>query len=243
MLRWLILTLFAVASPVLAAKVTSVAMQPGVVTIATDGAVAVAHGFALGDPDRLVVDLPAVAAAPLTADGAGSVTQLRLANFSPGVVRLVVDLGAPLEIVLARAIGSGRDWSLVLTLRRVPVTVFRAQDARGRRPLPVLNNGGVAPPPTRPSDSFELPQTMFGGTGETPAKPPLAAAVPTETPVAPPASPPAVTPATRPVTASAPPAVTTPEPLPPFTPKTRAPGVRPRSGGKPLVVIDAGHGG
>jgi N-acetylmuramoyl-L-alanine amidase len=35
----------------------------------------------------------------------------------------------------------------------------------------------------------------------------------------------------------------TPEPLPPFTPKTRAPGVRPRSGGKPLVVIDAGHGG
>jgi N-acetylmuramoyl-L-alanine amidase len=118
--------------------------------------------------------------------------------------------------------------------------------------LPVLSATGSPPPPTRPSDSFELPATMFGGAkavlpkAETP-KPAIveAAKVP---PVSPPpaksvetaAITPEPTPPTEAMPATPAPAI---EPLPPFTPKTRAPGVRPRSGGKPLVVIDAGHGG
>jgi N-acetylmuramoyl-L-alanine amidase len=229
----------------LAARVTGVAITPGVVTLTSDGAIAVAHSLALSSPDRLVVDLPAVVAERLTAAGAGSVTGLRVGNFSPGVVRVVIDLAAPLEIVSARASGSGKDWSLVLTLRRVPMTAFTAQVARGRRPLPVLGAASVPPAPTRPSDSFELPATMFGGEKTAPKPAPAEAPKPvvmSPPPEPPPpanlAAPPAITPS--PIPDVAPP---TPEPLPPFTPKTRAPGVRPRSGGKPLVVIDAGHGG
>jgi N-acetylmuramoyl-L-alanine amidase len=236
-------------APLLAARIISVAITPGVVTLKTDGAIAAAHSFALSSPDRLVVDLPGVVAAPLTADGAGSVTRLRIANFAPGKVRLVIDLAAPLDIVAARAGGTAKDRTLVLTLKRVPLSSFAAQVARGRVPLPVLSATGTPPPPTRPSDSFELPATMFGGAKAVPPKPDAPA----------PASPPLVKPAETPPSTSLttslttpppePPAVAeaattaTPEPLPPLTPKPRAPGVRPRSGGKPLVVIDAGHGG
>ncbi len=244
-MRFLLALLILLApAPLLAARVTDITITPGVVTLKSDGAIAVAHSLALSSPDRLVVDLPAVVAERLTAAGAGSVTGLRVGNFSPGVVRVVIDLAAPLEIVTARASGSGKDWSLVLTLRRVPMTAFTTQVARGRRPLPVLGAASVPPAPTRPSDSFELPATMFGG--EKTAPKPASAEAPKPAISAPP--PEVAAPATvaAPAIASSPApdvAAPTPEPLPPFTPKTRAPGVRPRSGGKPLVVIDAGHGG
>jgi N-acetylmuramoyl-L-alanine amidase len=253
--RFLLALLMLLApAPLLAARVTGVAITPGVVTLTSDGAIAVAHSLALSSPDRLVVDLPAVVAERLTAAGAGSVTALRVGNFSPGVVRVVIDLAAPLEIVTARASGSGKDWSLVLTLRRVPMTAFTAQVARGRRPLPVLGTSSVPPAPTRPSDSFELPANLFGGDKAAPPKPvAVDATKAAQKPVTPaptpePAPPPAVSTSTvAPLPApevTVPPATApSPEPLPPFTPKTRAPGVRPRSGGKPLVVIDAGHGG
>ena len=255
-MRFLLALLILLApAPLLAARITGVAITPGVVTLTSDGAIAVAHSLALSDPDRLVVDLPGVVAAPLTANGAGSVTRLRIANFSPGVVRLVIDLAAPLEIVSARTSGTGKDRSLVLTLKRVPLSSFTAQVARGRVPLPVLSATGASPPPTRPSDSFELPATMFGGAKAVvpPPSSPKPEAAKAEAGKPQPVSPPAiksvetalVTPEPPPppveaTSANSGPAV---EPLPPFTPKTRAPGVRPRSGGKPLVVIDAGHGG
>ena len=251
----LALLILLLPAPLLAARITGVTITPGAVTLTSDGAIAVAHSLALPSPDRLVVDLPAVVAAPLTADGAGSVSRLRIANFSPGVVRLVIDLTAPLEIVSARAGGSGKDRSLVLTLKRVPVSSFTTQVARGRVPLPVLSATGTPPPPTRPSDSFELPATMFGGDKTVPPKveAPKSAPAIVEAPKIPPGSQPAVksvetapiAPEASPPSIEATPANTGPavEPLPPFTPKTRAPGVRPRSGGKPLVVIDAGHGG
>jgi N-acetylmuramoyl-L-alanine amidase len=245
--RFLLALLILLApAPLLAARITGVAITPGVVTLDSDGAIAVAHSLALSDPDRLVVDLPAVIAAPITADGAGSVTRLRIASFSPGIVRLVIDLAAPLEIVSARASGKGKDWTLVLTLKRVPLATFTADVVRGRRPLPVLSADGVSPAPTRPSDSFELPANMFGA-GKSPVKamPTVETSVPTVPAPTPDTAPPAALPATPEPTAAAPVALPppTPEPLPPFTPKTRVPGVRPRSGGKPLVVIDAGHGG
>jgi N-acetylmuramoyl-L-alanine amidase len=241
-LRCLFLLLLFLPAPLFAARITGIAIAPGVVTLNSDGAIAVAHSLALSDPDRLVVDLPAVIAAPITADGAGSVTRMRIANFAPGIVRLVIDLAAPLEIVSARASGKGKDWTLVLTLKRVPLATFTADVVRGRRPLPVLSADGVPPAPTRPSDSFELPANLFGG-GKPPVKPTpmVEKAVPPPAPdIVPPTAPPATPEAAT--TPEAEPSPTT-EPLPPFTPKTRAPGVRPRSGGKPLVVIDAGHGG
>ena len=245
----LALLLLLLPAPLLAARITDITITPGVVTLSSDGAIAAAHSLALSSPDRLVVDLPAVVAERLTAAGAGSVTGLRVGNFSPGVVRVVIDLAAPLEIVTARATGSGKNWSLVLTLRRVPMTAFTAQVARGRRPLPVLGASSVPPAPTKPSDSFELPANLFGGDkaatpkpSAEPAKPQVAAPTPE---AAPPQAIAAPTVAPLPVPEATVPPATAPtlEPLPPFTPKTRAPGVRPRSGGKPLVVIDAGHGG
>ena len=229
------------SAPAFAARITGVATTPGVVTIATDGAVAVAHGLALDNPSRLVVDLPGAALAPMTAEGVGSVARLRLANFSPGVARLVIDLTAPLEIVTARAVGSGSDRALVLTLRRVPTAEFARQVARGRQPLPVLSAGSRAPPPTRPSDSFELPATMFGGLAQKLPAPvvPLPATPIVEGGEASPLT--VQSPVPPPTQLSTPAAIA--EPLPPLTPKSHAPGVRARSGGLPLVVIDAGHGG
>nr|WP_279379658.1 N-acetylmuramoyl-L-alanine amidase [Polymorphobacter fuscus] len=237
-------------APLLAARITGVTIVPGIVTIATDGPVAVAHSLALSDPDRIVIDLPAVVAGQLTADGAGSVTRLRAAMFAPGIARLVIDLAAPLEIVTARASGD----ALVITLRRVPGAAFAGRVARGRRPLPVLTSEAAAPPPTRPSDSFDLPTTMFGAPRPRPAptpSPPAASPPSDAAPASPPSAREAPVPDMNPAVAT-PPATNPPavqpgapaaEPLPPLTPKTRAPGVRARSGGKPLVVIDAGHGG
>ena len=253
-LRWIILLFLTLATPAFAARITGVLATPGVVTITTDGPIAVAHSLALSDPDRLVVDVPAVIAAPMTGDGVKSAARLRVANFSPGVARLVIDLAAPLEMVTARATGSGSDWSLVLSLRRVPTAVFAATAAKGRRPLPVLSATGEAPAPTRPSDGFELPPNMFGGSVAkaspmpvTPVAPPDSGPIPADLGRQEPDSslgqaPPLATAAPQPATPQ-PPDSNTMDPLPPFTPRTRAPGVRPRSGGKPLVVIDAGHGG
>ncbi len=215
MARWLALLLLLLTPlPLAAAKLTGLAMTPGEVTISADGPPAVAHQFALDDPYRLVVDLPAVLDAPLTAPGAGSVTRLRAAMFAPGVARLVIDLGAPLAIVAARSGPAG----LTITLRRVSDGDFAAAVKRGRQPLPVLSGGPIAPPaaaPPKPAPKpgFELPDDMFK---------PAPAAV-TDPPAA---------------TSEAPPPGEGP---PPTSRRHYAP--RARGGGKPLVVIDAGHGG
>ncbi|OYU14615.1 MAG: N-acetylmuramoyl-L-alanine amidase [Alphaproteobacteria bacterium PA4] len=214
------LLLLAVASPVAAARLTGLSAVPGTVTISADGPPAVAHQFALAAPYRLVVDLPAVLPVPLTAPGAGSITGLRAAMFAPGVARLVIELSQPLAITAARN-GPG---GLALSLKRVTPEAFAAAVKQGRQPLPVLTGG--------PTPDFVLPESLSGA--PRPAPPPVVPPALVEaTPVAPPSGP-KITPAApviTPETAVAPP------------PKARAPGVRARSGGKPLVVIDAGHGG
>jgi N-acetylmuramoyl-L-alanine amidase len=227
------------AFPALAATLTGLAASPGVVSISADGPPAVAHQLALNSPYRLVVDVPAVVAGPVTAPGAASIVRLRAAMFSPGIARIVIDLSAPLEIVSARSSATG----LTLTLRRVTETEFAASVAKGRRPLPVAPGGpAIAAPvpqqPAKPTEPvFELPADMFGTTAK-----------PVETPSATTAKPPETTGKPPIVHAEtiAPPSpdsiVTAMEP--PQTPRnTGRKGVKPRSGTRPLVVIDAGHGG
>ena len=206
--------------PATAARLTGLSITPGVVTIAADAPPEVAFQFALDGPYRLVVDMPSVVTAPLTATGAGSVTRLRAAMFSPGVARLVIDLAGPLEITSARSSANG----LTLTLRRVSDTDFAAAIERGRRPLPVLSGGLIVPQST---PGFELPSDMFGNGS---ALPPVSVVPPLVVDRV------VVTPETAPLLAM-------PEPTPaaPATPMPRR--VKSRSGGKPLVVIDAGHGG
>jgi N-acetylmuramoyl-L-alanine amidase len=210
-------TLFLVAmlllpTSVSAARLTGLSVAPGVVTVVADGPPAVAHQFALTAPDRLVIDLPAVVPAQLSAPGAGSIIAVRAAMFSPGVARLVLDLSGPLEIVTARSSATG----LTLALRRISATAFAEQVKRGRKPLPVAPIAPVAPlapiattAPAAPAD-FNLPQDMFA---REPPAPPAASLEPAKPPAA----------------------------APPPSPLSTA--IRARSGGKPLVVIDAGHGG
>ncbi len=225
------------SAPLAAAQLTGLSIVPGTVTVGTDGPPAVAFQFALGAPYRLVIDMPAVTIpAAVTVDGAGSVTRLRAAMFAPNMARLVIDLSRPLEIVSARG-GAG---GMTLELRRIDDAAFAANVEKRRTPLPVLTGGPAAgavpagreakpaaaavassalalspPVAARPGD-FELPADMFGSaTAALPVTPADTAAAATDVAEA----------------ATAP---------PPFR-KRR--GIQPRSGGKPLVVIDAGHGG
>ena len=221
----LALLLICAATAARAATLTGLSATPGVVSISADGPPAVAHQLALAGPYRLVVDLPAVVNGQLVGPGAGSIVRLRAAMFSPGVARIVIDLSAPLEIVSAKSSASG----LTLTLRRVTEVEFAAMIGKGRRPLPVLTGGPAIAPPViaakPPEPGFELPADMFG----TAPKPP-------ETAVAAAPPPADITPSA----VEPPPAVAAP---PPPVPKPTRQGVKPRSGTKPLVVIDAGHGG
>ena len=141
-------------TPLLAARLTELSVVPGVVTVIADGPPAVAHQFALSAPDRLVIDLPAVVPAQLSAPGAGSIVAARAAMFSPGVARLVLDLSGPLEIVTARSSATG----LTLTLRRISAPAFAELVKRGRKPLPVAPMGSATP--AAPAD-FNLPLDMF----------------------------------------------------------------------------------
>jgi N-acetylmuramoyl-L-alanine amidase len=231
------------AGPVLAARLTGLAAAPGSVSIAADGPPAVAQQMALAGPYRLVVDVPGVINGQLTAPGAASVARLRAAMFSPGIARVVIDLSAPLEIVTARSSSTG----LTLTLRRVSEAEFAAQIARGRRPLPVAGGGPeIVLPATTPASSappganFDLPSGMFGS----PESPAAAPAKPPETPApdvaSPPVSPPQAV-AAPPETVASPPA--DPPKAAARPAKTVQKGVKSRSGTKPVVVIDAGHGG
>ncbi len=205
----------------LAATLTGVSAVPAVVTITTDGPVAAASVLVLQSPDRLVVDVPAVIVIPMTAAGAASVRQLRLAAFAPGIARLVMDLDGPVLLVSTQA----ADRSLTLTLRRATAAEFAAAVKAGKRPIAVARaphrlDLDMATTPT-PSIQPPADQAQI-----TPAGPGLPAA---GTPIQP-----------------RPPMPEKPAQSPPATVETRpAPSrvIRSRSGGKPLVVIDAGHGG
>ena len=285
----LLFSLLLLPAPGLAARLTGLSVTPGVVTIVADGLPAVAHAFALADPQRLVIDLPAVLPAALAAPGAGSVSAVRAAMFAPGVARLVIDLSAPLEIVSARRSATG----LTITLRRVPAADFADVVRRGRRPLSVMPDKADTPnrPAPRASADFSLPAQLFGpriAPASAPA--PAASSAPSSAPPRPPtpaqpgqvmpAQPGQASPMGQPVRAQPVPPAAAPAGAPSKAepvlasavaadagalakaatidagavlpaeagqvaapPRQRASGIRPRSGGKPLVVIDAGHGG
>ena len=215
-----------VPAPAVAARLASLSVTPGVVTIITSGPTTVAHQFALDNPYRLVVDLQAEVSPPLVAGGAGTVTGLRAAMFAPGVARLVIGLAGPLEIESARGNATG----FTLNLRRIPASVFAENVKLGRRKLPVSTEGDVAPAlsvAAKPAADFSLPRDMFAP--KIAPSPPGQLQTPAVASPTPPDSPEIAAPS--------------PEDLPPSVPRIRASGIKPRSGGKPLVVIDAGHGG
>ena len=215
------------SAPAWAARITAIESQPGRVIITADGPLPAAQAFALAQPWRLVVDFTGVVDA-LTAPGSNSVTALRAAMFAPGTARLVIDLKAPVIIREARASGN----QVVIMLERADADLFAAAVARGRRPLPLLRSEGPPPPPTVATNEFSLPADFGRKPGPAPtaaaAEPPATAApVQATMPPAPPIAP------------AAPVKADTASRAPPPARATR----RGRGGDKPLVVIDAGHGG
>lgn len=181
--------------------------------------------MALAAPNRIVVDLPGSRAAGGAITGAGPVEKVRTAQFSPTQARVVLDLSAPLAIGAAAFGADGR----TLTLR----LDASSADAFGR----------LAKAPRR---------TIRGAATETAAAAPAPASAPAPTPTpAPAAQQPQPAPAAPPpAAASAPtpprPAASTPAPSqpPPAAPRPSPPRVSADvRGARPLVVIDAGHGG
>jgi len=222
------------AGPVQAAALLGVSIVPGVVTIATDGPVAAGWSFALTEPDRLVIDLPAVVAGPMTVAGVNSVAQMRLAAFAPGVARLVLDLQGPVLLVSAEA----GERQLVLTLRRAGGEEFGEAVKAGRRPLAVRRAPArldialaEAETPTEVAAPIAAPRLTGDVLAQAMTSPPVTKAGE--------AVPDAMTPVQPRAAEAAPP----PERPEPVRRAGRGPGVKPRSGTVPLVVIDAGHGG
>jgi N-acetylmuramoyl-L-alanine amidase len=214
------------AAPAWAARIVGVESQPGRVIVTADAPLPAAQAFSLGDPYRLVVDFVGVVDA-MAAPGTNSVTALRAAMFAPGTARLVIDLQAPVIVREARASGN----QVVILLDRTSADVFAATIARGRRPLPLLRSDGPPPPPTVATGSFSLPDNFGRPRDRAPAAPPPAALSAT-----------LPTPAAEALPEPARPAAAAPEPARP-EPARPQPPRRGRSGDKPLVVIDAGHGG
>jgi N-acetylmuramoyl-L-alanine amidase len=242
LLAAVVLTVWWAASgifPASAATLTGVSAVPALVSVTSDGAVAAGEVFALAGPDRLVVDIPAVVAGPVSVVGAASVRQLRLAAFSPGVARLVMDLDRPVLLESVRSVGPDLDgnWRLELRLKRAEPTEFAAAVAAGRQRLAV-----------RRAPQRLVLEELVAAVADEPA--PAAAPTPQEaektTPagaalpgVGTPVQPRAETVAEAAPVAE-PPASVVQRPQVPSSPSRAR---QSRSGGKPLVVVDAGHGG
>ncbi|MFC3713178.1 N-acetylmuramoyl-L-alanine amidase [Sphingoaurantiacus capsulatus] len=232
-----------------AATVKSVSVEPAGaevrVTVAFDDRFDAPSAFALDAPQRLVIDLPGNKADTRSYPGQGAVTGARTAQFAADKARLVIDLSGPMTLGQT----SAADNKLILTLKPAETAAF-AKMTKGRTKLP-----GIAAPVE--VAKFELPDL----TPPAKAEPKNVEAKVTLTPA--PAKP-AVTKAERAAAKATPAVERAIEPfvdritVPPrqaltktsattLSPKAakatpvRAAAVKP--GFRPLVVIDAGHGG
>ncbi|QXQ07561.1 N-acetylmuramoyl-L-alanine amidase [Sphingosinicellaceae bacterium] len=226
-------------------RATNLTALPTRIEVGVDGPVT-ARVLALATPLRLVIDLGGVDAARQEVTGSGAVKAARIGQFDVKTARIVVDLAKPMRVVAADV---GDDGRLTIKLAPASATEFATATKRGRVSL-VVGARSVPPVP-----DLSKP---------TPAKPtkPTAAAKPATS------SPLATKPAANASADPAPPADTgafgkpaaDPDfdlPDGTFGPKVKPPATSrpiiagavlpptaPRSGGKkPLVVIDAGHGG
>ncbi len=150
-MRALILLLL-IAVPATAARVTGVAVDGAVVTVALDGPVATVAALSLDGPLRLVVDIGGVETGRRSARGTGDIGAARVGPFTAGTARLVVDLARPMTLAAA-AVDAGS-----LTLRLVPVdaAAFARAVTRGRRPVPTT---------ARLIADFDLGDQVFAGDG------------------------------------------------------------------------------
>lgn len=102
--------------PALAAAITGVSIEPAAggaerIIFTTDGPVSVNRSFVLPEPERVVVDMPAVRATGVALPAGyqgGFVRNLRFGQFDPVTSRLVLDLSVPARILRAHPEGNNR---------------------------------------------------------------------------------------------------------------------------------------
>jgi len=221
------------ASASSAATIRSVAFEPAGETVRVvvdfDEAFPAPSTFALDGPRRLVVDLPESKTDTKSFEGQGLAAQARTAQFSADRARIVIDLASPATLEGA----SAADNRLTLTLRPSEASAFGKLVAKGRTKLPGSEIVATAQADKLPAPAEKPPASAEKAA--TPAdRPPVQTAAKPGRPERP-----AVEKA-LPVKAEAKAptqmaAVAKPRPAPVRTP------VRP--GNRPLVVLDAGHGG
>lgn len=196
--------------------------------VSVERAVGGATYFALDGPNRMVIDLRgarASSAAPKTSGTASLISSLRQGQFDARTTRIVIDLKDAARLASAEwqqpdPLSTRHD--LVISLAPVAASDFARAVANGRQKI--VDPAGLA------------------GTARAPAAPPTssppAAAAPVSTAKA---AAPRVAEAPRPAApAPAPVAVAAKPATPPPTPSS-APAARGQY--KPIIVLDAGHGG
>jgi N-acetylmuramoyl-L-alanine amidase len=200
------------------------------------------RAFALADPLRWAIDLPGASSVRRDAPGGGDVRAARVSQFDGQTVRLVVDLGRPMQLVQAF-----QDRGQVLELRFRPMDQagFRRQVAQGRSPVVGWQQEaaravppGPAPPPDLAADSAARLDAVEAALAEAARGLDPRAPVPPQPQAAPsPAIDQRVDPRVTP-----PGATVAPQARP--RPEAPAASARPRSRPrKAVIVLDAGHGG
>lgn len=218
------------AAPVVAGAVRVAAIADGVqVRLALSAPLAVPpQTFALGDPDRLVVDLTDASAEQRDTAGSGEVKGIRLSQFDPTTVRLVIDLHRPMRIV---AVSQGLDNVLEVRLASTTVEAFAADRKLGRRPVAgfVAEARRVVPPGPEPAkDVLAESDRKLAEIERVLAEAERQASAPT-----------ASTSAASAASTQAPGAAAVAEAAPVVSARPQPKGGRDRF----LVVLDAGHGG
>lgn len=144
---WLLLLM--AAQPALAGTVRSIdasAAAGGVtVRVDVDGGFRAASSFALAGPERIVVDIDGARAGARPAAGAGGVKGVRIAQFTPDAVRLVIDLDRPMA--LAEVAARGDTGVLTLVLKPAAAAEFARYVKAPRR----THAAAGAPQPSAPA--------------------------------------------------------------------------------------------
>lgn len=221
----LLLGLMMAAMPAQAARITGLsAVAQGSdahVIIDLDAAFATPHMFYLDGPQRIVVDFPGTRlAGPNRAEGSGPVKSVRLAQNTPELSRLVIDLAEGAVATVDPAGVPGRNALRLLV--RSDRQGFASALRQGRRALAVAAPVQVASAPaaTIPAGvQAAVDAAAQGQAAQAPVQTASVAPVPTPMPTQAPAQ------VQAPVIAPS-------SPVGPVKP-----------GERPVVVIDAGHGG
>lgn len=145
----------------------ALARQPTAATLSHEGAtttltVSAAEApafslFTLGDPPRLVLDLPGtVWSGGAVPDGTGLVRGMRVGINRPGVTRVVLDLARPVSVTRAAVEEAGHGRALVIALTPAPEHVFLRQAASNIR-----DPGQPARQEAKPEPSARKPVVML----------------------------------------------------------------------------------